>query len=500
MKRFFLIFMLPILFFAASCSDSDTPGDGPAPTDPSEECRFSNVKAVPAATSADFSAEYLYLGGFLVKENGFVCTPAGGGSPVTVVCERTTAPTCKLSGLEAETDYELYCYVIAGGHTFRSDAITFTTLKDDDPDPTPDEKVTFGTLSVSDKTTSSAAVSATYTHEGEEQVTDAGFFLKKSGATAETKQSCGTATTSLRYTFTDLSESTDYEVTAYVVTPSKTWRSAAVSFTTETGAVTPPTGDSKARYKGWAELPDEQTNSKWHYIYHMRPDKKSVRNFSLCYSSEYRCTIWAAMAIHDAWNGDAGRNDKWSYDPQLSSSLQPNLSKTYTDPFRRGHMVASSDRQVSVPTNQQTFYYTNMAPQYQDEFNGGIWNKLERRIWSNYNCSDTLYVVTGAHFANTNKTCKDRDGKTVVVPTHFYKVLLRSKSGRTGKPVWELSADQLQCVGFWLEHNDRYDTKAPITAQYLKSVAEIETLTGQRFFPNAPNAPKTTFNKADWDY
>ena len=78
MKRFYLTFTLPILLLAVSCSDSDTPGGEPSPSDPREECRFSNVKATPAATSADFSASYLYLGGFLVKENGFVCTPAGG--------------------------------------------------------------------------------------------------------------------------------------------------------------------------------------------------------------------------------------------------------------------------------------------------------------------------------------------------------------------------------------------------------------------------------------
>lgn len=139
MKRFYLTFTLPILLLAVSCSDSDTPGGEPSPSDPREECRFSNVKATPAATSADFSASYLYLGGFLVKENGFVCTPAGGGAPVTVVCERSTEPACTLRDLAPETDYELYCYVVAGGHTFRSETISFTTLeKGEEPEPTPD--------------------------------------------------------------------------------------------------------------------------------------------------------------------------------------------------------------------------------------------------------------------------------------------------------------------------------------------------------------------------
>ena len=136
MKRFYLTFTLPILLLAVSCSDSDTPGGEPSPSDPREECRFSNVKATPAATSADFSASYLYLGGFLVKENGFVCTPAGGGAPVTVVCERSTEPACTLRDLAPETDYELYCYVVAGGHTFRSETISFTTLeKGEEPLP-----------------------------------------------------------------------------------------------------------------------------------------------------------------------------------------------------------------------------------------------------------------------------------------------------------------------------------------------------------------------------
>ena len=60
MKRFYLTFTLPILLLAVSCSDSDTPGGEPSPSDPREECRFSNVKATPAATSADFSASYIW--------------------------------------------------------------------------------------------------------------------------------------------------------------------------------------------------------------------------------------------------------------------------------------------------------------------------------------------------------------------------------------------------------------------------------------------------------
>jgi len=136
---------------------------------------------------------------------------------VTVVCERSTEPACTLRDLAPETDYELYCYVVAGGHTFRSETISFTTLeKGEEPEPTPDGKVVFGTLTVSERTATSATAAVTYTCEGEATVTDAGFLLKKAGQSDETRQSCGTAATSLRYTFTGLSENTSYEVAAYV--------------------------------------------------------------------------------------------------------------------------------------------------------------------------------------------------------------------------------------------------------------------------------------------
>lgn len=102
-------------------------------------------------------------------------------------------------------------------------------------------------------------------------------------------------------------------------------------------------------------------------------------------------------------------------------------------------MLASNDRQSDRATNGQTFYYTNMSPQIQDRFNASIWAALERNC-HNMICSDTLYMVTGAYFENTNTTCEDnpdpdndKPSFTVVVPTHFYKVLIRSKSGNTGR-------------------------------------------------------------------
>ena len=502
MKRFFLIFTLPILLLAASCNDSDTPGDEPSPSDPREDCQFSNVKATPAATSADFSASYLYLGGFLVKENGFVCTPAGGGSPVTVVCERSTEPSCTLSSLTPETDYELYCYVIAGGHTFRSEKIAFTTLKGDDPDPTPDEKVTFGAVTVSNKTSSSAAVAATYTHEGTEQVTDAGFFLKKAGQSAETKQSCGTATTSLRYTFSNLSESTAYEVAAYVVTPSKTWRSTAVPFTTESGGVTPPP-DNNTRYKGWAELPNEVSNGDYLYVDHKcdMNNGTKARNFTACYSKSKLCPVWVAAPLHDAYaKKNVERKNSYKDDPDLNYK-QVGKWNGYT----RGHMLGSAERLVSREANSQVMYFSNIGPQLgqSDYFNssGGQWNTAEDWVDKQWRgLADTCYQVVGCYWANTNKQVS---GTTI--PTHYFTVLLKAKKSAGKKWVVNCTRDELQCIAMFIEHKS-YSKGTVTPASQFESkgifmrVSDLEAKTGHKFFMNVPNAPKDTYKTSDWNF
>jgi hypothetical protein len=36
-------------------------------------------------------------------------------------------------------------------------------------------------------------------------------------------------------------------------------------------------------------------------------------------------------------------------------------------------------------------------------------------------------------------------------------------------------------------------------ARDLISIAELEKITGFTYFPNVPNAPKTTFKASDWD-
>ncbi len=76
------------------------------------------------------------------------------------------------------------------------------------------------------------------------------------------------------------------------------------------------------------------------------------------------------------------------------------------------------------------------------------------------------------------------------VPTHYYKVLLRTKN-HVNKWVVNCSRDELQCIAVMVEHKSSSE-RQPM------SVAELERRTGLSFFANVPNAPKDTYNASDW--
>ncbi len=252
--------------------------------------------------------------------------------------------------------------------------------------------------------------------------------------------------------------------------------------------------DSGAKYVGWAELPVEEENSDYYYAYHMRPDKSTQRNFSVCYSAEMACPVWVACPIHSCYVGSASRSS-YSPDPEIPSSIQavPDAGDTNKGNWmNRGHMLASNMRTVSSSTNKQVFYYTNIAPQNGSNFNtgGGWWNDMEDIEKNEFMCADTLYTVNGCHWENKNETFNDQ-----VVPTHFYKVFLRTKSGNSGKWVVNCSESELQCVAFYVPHTIGMVTPS---RSHMISVSELEEITGHTFFPNVPNAPKDTFNASDW--
>ena len=209
-----------------------------------------------------------------------------------------------------------------------------------------------------------------------------------------------------------------------------------------------------------------------------------------------KAALWVAYPIHNAYlKGSGERTDRWAFDPIIPQSYQADCTlRSYGGSYDRGHQLPSADRLGTDEMNAQTFYMSNMTPQL-NRLNQDMWAKLETKVRAN-NCSDTLYVVTGAYFGAGATTTTDGARNTVPVPTNYFKVLLRTKSGKTGKNIKDCSDSELISIGFWVDHKSYGNIEPP--KSICTSVADIEKMTGFTFFPQVSNSVKQQNNPTQW--
>ena len=282
----------------------------------------------------------------------------------------------------------------------------------------------------------------------------------------------------------------------------------------------------------YAELPVRQNNPDYYYntLYtHTVLSGKSVRNYSFCYDTRRHNPLWVAFPMHGIYAEGSGRskdengNDPWTKYPGLTIDQQSiiwdvagdghqfwsytSLINNYAFFWTKGHLCMSSSRAgASQEINLQTFYPVNIAPQSGKPFSD-IWAKTEDLHWQRGTqvCADTLYVVAGCHYANDDNIEYDACyssvrcsySKPCIVPTHQYKLFLRTRDGYTGKPVQACSADELKAIGFWMDSVLPAEASEDLSS-YAMSVADIEKITGITFFPDIPAAVKKQCNPSDW--
>lgn len=251
---------------------------------------------------------------------------------------------------------------------------------------------------------------------------------------------------------------------------------------------------------GWMELPATSSSDDWTFLHHgMKIGSKPFRNYSVEWNAKDLVPMWVAYPLTRESIGYGTRTDAWELDPLLKESEQPDLrTRSYapTSSYDRGHQLPSASR-LSFDANKKTFYGTNMAPQRND-FNAGIWEKLESEVrsWAKSSSTDTLYVVTGCTLEGSTVVVSDNKDKIVTVPTGFYKALLR------------LSGDQYEAVAIFLEHTSypdfsAKDYKKTDLFQYAMSIDALEEKIGIDLFVNLPAdlsdfVESHTPSKSDW--
>lgn len=224
-------------------------------------------------------------------------------------------------------------------------------------------------------------------------------------------------------------------------------------------------------------------------------------NISIEWDYSKKSQRWTCYQMYNGFGGNAGRWGSFEEDPDVPSYARfSDTSAMYRGSgYTRGHICPSADRQYSKDANHQTFYYTNMQPQYYN-FNAGdnyqgIWVRLEDavRSWARQSSKDasgrmvpdTLYVVKGGTIDNENQIIERVKGELIVPKYFFVAILCKNASG-------------YKMIGFWTEHTQDGSASASIYDKIV-SVNELERLTGIDFFCNLPDKDENRLQNLSHD-
>ena len=181
--------------------------------------------------------------------------------------------------------------------------------------------------------------------------------------------------------------------------------------------------------------------------------------YSLSYVEEYEQAEWVFYEIKkERILGLASRTNNFRSDEKVSSN-----SATIYDykgsGYDRGHLAPAADFSFSNTAMNESFYMSNISPQY-PSFNRGIWKNLESLI-RKWGANQSIYVVTGpilnecSYSIGTNNVC---------VPKYFYKVIY--------EPI------EKKMIAFILSNG----TGKYKLSHYVTSVDIVESKTGINFF------------------
>ncbi|WP_248616517.1 DNA/RNA non-specific endonuclease [Xylanibacter brevis] len=211
-------------------------------------------------------------------------------------------------------------------------------------------------------------------------------------------------------------------------------------------------------------------------------------NYSVEWDVEKQSQRWSCYQIY-AGNRSSNTsryygNPQYPFDPELSSEI-PYFGGD--DPFKgsgfdHGHICPSADRLNSAEANYQTFFLTNMQPQY-NAFNAGVWAHMEDYMRSKItkSSSDTLFICKGGTIDNESQILMHRSNG-LIVPKYFFMAALLKRS-----------ESNIGAMGFYIEQRkvDDYDRTSDGTkydlSPHVVNINELERLTGLDFFCNLPD-------------
>lgn len=204
--------------------------------------------------------------------------------------------------------------------------------------------------------------------------------------------------------------------------------------------------------------------------------------FTLAYSEKNEQPAWVCYTLRKAQVGGAEpRSNNFVPDPMVSTKTADDIDYAKSG-YDKGHMVPAADMSWSPEAMKETFYFSNMSPQF-PSFNRGIWKKLEEKVRDWAVKFDSVKVYVGPVFKDNIKKIGP-DG--VTVPGHYYKTIV----------IYYNST--YQGIGFIFPNKKLSD---PIK-NYAVSIDSVERYTNLDFYKYLPNdieeKMESNFNLETW--
>lgn len=191
--------------------------------------------------------------------------------------------------------------------------------------------------------------------------------------------------------------------------------------------------------------------------------------YSLSYNYEKHHANWTCHILSPELSHSFFYRTQEFYSDSLIKNERIDKEDYDSEIYDRGHLVPSADFHWSTRLINETYLYSNVAPQKQD-LNRHSWKELEERLRDFVvNNHRPLYIVTGA-FSPHRHTYLEKNNK-IEIPQYFYKL------------AYDFNDSVQKAIAFILPNDDSNLS----CFNYAISIDSLEKLTGITFLPQIKN-------------
>jgi endonuclease G len=219
-----------------------------------------------------------------------------------------------------------------------------------------------------------------------------------------------------------------------------------------------------------------------------RPHELRYTHFGVLFSAEFKLPVIAAVNVDGENSVRIKRGaDKWFFDGRIDRKIQHGQRAYQDDSIDRGHMVRREDPNWgddAVLANDDTFHYTNAAPQH-SALNQGktLWQGLENYILNSSRTHGFKANVFTAPVYSDDDPVLEEEG--VRVPMEFWKVVTMIDADQSRLHVTAYLLSQGQLIRKLLEDRVRSEAvEGFVLGEYRTfqlSLKDLESGTGYDF-------------------